>query len=385
MGFKRFQCQWIYRNYTMTNLPEPNFIERDAEKITAEWIALYEEKTGKTLQPAQLERILIDVGAYRENLLRIKIQEVAKTNLLNYASIDVLEHLGELVGVKKLDGKPAKTIFRFEIDDILDFDIFIKAGCEIETTDGEYIFKTDEDINLKAGNLSVDVNGTCTTTGAGANNYVINSVTNLLTPIDYISTVYNTHITYGGADEEDKESLRERIRLAPESYSNAGSKGAYKFHTLSAHQSVIDVEVMSSSAGVVDIYPLLNTGNPNSEMIQLITDYLSSEKVRPLTDKVVVHSPQKVNFNINAILYLYIDADENSVRQLVNEQLEKYKKELSSKLGKDIVPTQIIAILNSIYGVYKVELVTPAFQKLSKNQWASLENIEITIGERADE
>lgn len=101
--------------------------------------------------------------------------------------------------------------------------------------------------------------------------------------------------------------------------------------------------------------------------------------------KVVVHSPQKVNFNINAILYLYIDADENSVRQLVNEQLEKYKKELSSKLGKDIVPTQIIAILNSIYGVYKVELVTPAFQKLSKNQWASLENIEITIGERADE
>ena len=142
---------------------------------------------------------------------------------------------------------------------------------------------------------------------------------------------------------------------------------------------------MSSSAGVVDIYPLLNTGNPNSEMIQLITDYLSSEKVRPLTDKVVVHSPQKVNFNINAILYLYIDADENSVRQLVNEQLEKYKKELSSKLGKDIVPTQIIAILNSIYGVYKVELVTPAFQKLSKNQWASLENIEITIGERADE
>lgn len=368
-----------------TNLPEPNFIERDAEKITAEWIALYEEKTGKILQPAQLERILIDVGAYRENLLRIKIQEVAKTNLLNYASIEVLEHLGELVGVKKLDGKSAKTTFRFEIDDVLNFDIFIEAGCEIETEDGEYIFKTDEDVNLKAGNLSVDVKGSCTTIGAGANNYAVNSVTNLLTPIDYISTVYNTQITYGGADEEDKESLRERIRLAPESYSNAGSKGAYKFHTLSAHQSVIDVEVLSSSAGVVDIYPLLNTGNPNSEMIQLITEYLSSEKVRPLTDKVVVHSPQKVNFNITAVLYLYIDADENSVRQLVNEKLAEYKKELSSKLGKDIVPTQIIAILNSIYGVYKVELVTPAFQKLSKNQWANLENIKITIGERADE
>lgn len=32
----------------MTNLPEPNFIERDPDKITAEWIKLYEEKSGKT-------------------------------------------------------------------------------------------------------------------------------------------------------------------------------------------------------------------------------------------------------------------------------------------------------------------------------------------------
>ena len=369
----------------MTNLPEPNFIERNAEKITEEWIALYEEKTGKTLQPAQLERILIDVGAYRENLLRIKIQEVAKTNLLNYASIEVLEHLGELVGVKKLEGKAAQSIFKFEVDEVLDFDIFIDAGCEIETPDGKFIFKTEEDVTIKAGSLSAEVKCSCATTGADANNYAVNSITNLLTPIDYINTVYNTQITYGGADEEDKESLRERIRLAPESYSNAGSKGAYKFHTLSAHQSVIDVEVMSSSAGVVDIYPLLNTGNPNPEMIEIITDYLSSDKVRPLTDKVVVHSPQKINFSITAVLYLYVDADENAVKQLVNENLAKYKEELSSKLGKDIVPTQIIAILNSIYGVYKVELAAPSFQKLAKNQWANLESIKITIGERADE
>lgn len=67
-----------------SELPEPVFIESDAEAITEEWISLYEEKTGKTLQPAQIERILIDVGAYRENILRIKIQEAAKYNLLTY-------------------------------------------------------------------------------------------------------------------------------------------------------------------------------------------------------------------------------------------------------------------------------------------------------------
>ncbi len=43
----------------ITKLPEPNFIERDVDKITQEWIALYEAKTDKTLQPAQIEEPLI--------------------------------------------------------------------------------------------------------------------------------------------------------------------------------------------------------------------------------------------------------------------------------------------------------------------------------------
>ena len=368
-----------------TKLPEPNFIERDAEKITAEWIALYEEKTGKTLQPAQLERLLIDVGAYRENLLRIKIQEVAKSNLLSYAPLDVLKHIGELVGVTQLSSKFAKTTFRFELDEVLTTDIIIPADTEIETEDGNFIFKTDDTCVIKAGSLYTEISATCTIAGASANNYAIGKITNLLTPIDFVENAYNTQHSYGGADEEDIESLRERIRLAPESFTNAGSSGAYKFHTLSAHQSIIDVEVKSTQAGVVDIYPLTASGNPDNEMIKLVSDYLSSDTVRPLTDKVVVHSPEKINFTITAVLHLYLDADPETVLKVVKEKLEEYKKELSSKLGKDIVPTQIIAILNSIYGVYKVELLTPAYQILAKHQWANLESYNVTIGEFADE
>lgn len=368
-----------------TKLPEPNFIERDADKITQEWIALYEEKTGKTLHPAQLERILIDVGVYRENLLRIKIQEVAKSNLLSYAPLDILRHIGELVGVTQLEAKFAKTIIRFEIDEPISSDIFIPAEAEIETEDGNFIFKTDDSCVIKAGSIYVEISATCATAGASANHYAIGKINNLLTPIDFVENVYNTQQSYGGDDEEDVESLRERIRLAPESFTNAGSSGAYKFHTLSAHQSIIDVDVTSSQAGVVDIYPLTKTGNPDEEMLNLVSNYLSSDTVRPLTDKVIVHSPERIDFTITAILHLYLDADAETVLNIVKEKLEEYKKELASKLGKDIVPTQIIAILNSIYGVYKVELLTPAYQVLSRNQWANLESYNITIGDSADE
>lgn len=80
----------------MTQLPEPNFIERNPETITKEWVELYEKKSGKVLQPAQIERLMVDVGAYRETILKMKIQETAKQNLLSYAPFDILEHIGDL-------------------------------------------------------------------------------------------------------------------------------------------------------------------------------------------------------------------------------------------------------------------------------------------------
>ena len=71
------------------SLPEPSFIDRDPQAITAEIVAQYEQLTGKTLYPAQVERLLIDVIAYRETLVRIGIQEAAKQNLVAYARADV--------------------------------------------------------------------------------------------------------------------------------------------------------------------------------------------------------------------------------------------------------------------------------------------------------
>lgn len=55
-------------------IAEPDFIDRDPAQITSEMIAQYEEASGKKLYPAQAERLLIDLFAYRENLVRIAIQ-----------------------------------------------------------------------------------------------------------------------------------------------------------------------------------------------------------------------------------------------------------------------------------------------------------------------
>ena len=368
-----------------TKLPEPNFIERDPDEITRQWVTLYEEKSGKVLQPAQIERLMIDVGAYRETVLRMKIQETAKQNLLSYAPLDILEHIGEPLGVTKLLANCATTELKFCVDELLDFDFTISKETEVETKDGLFIFQTTEDVVLKAGQKEISTKAVCETPGSAANNYIIGSINNLITPLSYISTVENTVVSSGGADDEEADSLRERIRQAPEKFSNAGSRGAYRYHTLSAHQSIIDVAITSPTPGVVAIYLLTKDGNPTPEILEIVQNYLSDDKIRPLTDFVQVYSSEKIDFSINAEIILFKDADKESVIKTINAKLMEYKVALCEKLGKDVVQTQIISILNSVYGVFKVKLKAPTDIEILDYQWANLKDFNIELKGYSDE
>lgn len=77
-------------------------IDDDAGAIRAEIAAAYEAATGKTLYPAQIESLLIDLIAYRETLIRAAINDAARQNLVRFARAPMLDYLGELVGIARL-------------------------------------------------------------------------------------------------------------------------------------------------------------------------------------------------------------------------------------------------------------------------------------------
>lgn len=72
-------------------LPTPEFINRDPQTIIAEMKADYEARTGKTLEPAQVETLLINAFAYRESLLRNQIQDAALQNLVAFARYPMID------------------------------------------------------------------------------------------------------------------------------------------------------------------------------------------------------------------------------------------------------------------------------------------------------
>ncbi|KKI46745.1 baseplate protein [Obesumbacterium proteus] len=366
-------------------LAEPDFIARDPAEITAEIIAQYEEQAGKKLYPAQIERLFIDQIAWRETLLRIAVQEAAKQNLVAYATAPALDYLGELVGVHRLPAHPAQTTLRFSVNSAQSINCLIPLGTRACATDS-MIFLTDADVVLPAGKLAVDVTATCILDGESGNHWQPAQISTLLDDIGEVDfSVVNSTESTGGSDEESDVQLRERITLAPESFSNAGSYGAYRFHTYSVHPSIVDVAVKGPSEGLepgcVEVYPLVKDGMPSPELLAEVAMKVNAEKIRPLTDSVSVKSPTQVEYAITALLTLYTSADRETTLAQAKQAAEEYASAIRSKLGNDIVPHQLVRVLQ-VSGVYNVELVSPVDNVnriLAAHEWANCTAIDLSV------
>lgn len=359
-------------------LTDPDFIECDADKITTEMVAQYEATSGKKLYPAQAERLLIDLWSYREMLVRVAVQEAAKQNLVAFAREPMIDYLGELVGVYRLAAQPATTTLQFSVEEVLERDVLIPAGTRVSASDS-IVFATDTDVVLKAGLLLVNTTATCSELGSAGNGWQPAQVSTLLDDVDNIDLqVTNLAVSLGGSEQEDNDRLRERIKLAPESFTNAGSRMAYRFHAMQAHPNIVDVAIISPIPGTVELYPLLSTGLPEDSILTLVESFCSDEKVRPLTDTVHAKAPTQVNYAIEANITIYRDQDANSVKETASSAIQNWVAARTTALGRDIVPSQIVSVL-SVAGVYQVELVTPALRVVAENEWANCTGIILNM------
>lgn len=266
------------------SLPEPSFIDRDPVVITSELKAAWEATTGKTLYPGQVESLLIDLIAYRETLIRIGIQEAAKQNLVAYANAPMLDYLGELVGVYRLDG-------------------------------------------------------------------------------------------------ETDDQLRERIRLAPEAFTTAGSKGSYIYHAKSASADIVDVAVLSPSPGIVNIYPLSVDGLPDQSLIDAVYAICNADDVRPLTDYVQVLDPVASDYSISVTVETYQWPDKDMVQQQVVAALTALVIPAAGTLGHDVTQSSIVAAA-MVDGVYRVTVTGPTADVIVPDEgFARCTGITVVMGD----
>lgn len=359
----------------------PSFIERDGSTIISEMVALYESYTGRTIHPAQAEQLLINAFAFRELLLREEIQSVAEQMLVDFAVKPALDYLGALVAVTRLPAAQAGATIQFTLVSGHG-DVVIPDGLRVASSDGQVIFSVAGNIEVASADDTVDVEVFCDTSGIVGNGYVAGDISKILDPQPFLASAANLDTTSGGSDEESDDALRARIKIAPSQFSVAGSREAYVFHAKSASAAIIDVAVTSPVPGQVNIYPLVAGGIATpSEVLSLVEAICSGEKVRPLTDTVVVASPTIVDYDIEIEVEIYEDADPDVVIAKVEELVSAYRDARAARLGMNIVINQLVAL--AVYDnevVYSVNIVSPASDvDVEEMEVAICGSLEVTV------
>ena len=361
------------------------FAEKSAEEIESEIITLYEQLSERTLAKGDPIRLLLNTFILIIIHQRSLIDYAAKQNLLAYAEGDYLDHLGALLEVTRLEASKAMTTLKFTLSEAQESVVTIPEGTRVSAGGGDIIFATTETAEISAGDTEALITAECTTAGSQGNGFVIGQLKKLVDPFPFEMSVINSTETYGGSDDENDENFRERIQIAPESFSVAGPRGAYEFYARSAHQDIIDVAVVGPpdiQAGYVRIYPLMRNGElPSREVLDTVLSICNADDVRPLTDCVSVHSPEVVNYALN--VKYFIDrakaTQSTELQASVEASVREWVTWQRSKLGRDLNPSELNHQMIAA-GAKRTEINSPAFKVLLASQLAIPSSTTITFG-----
>ena len=343
----------------LRSLPEIVFVDADKEKIEAAVIGEYESITGRTLARGDPVRLFLLTIANIIILQMNAINETGKQNLLRYAKGDNLDHLGAFMGVERTPAAAAMTTMRIRLSTARDVSTVIPEGTRFTAGDNVF-FAFTADVLIPAGETEGSGEALCQQTGPAGNGYGIGTLTTLVDPVPYVAAVENTTVSEGGADEQDDDSYREDIHIAPESFSVAGPAGAYEYFAKRASALITDVSVTSPSPGEVEV-----------RLLDAVEDVLSADDVRPLTDHVKVLAPEKKEYAVKFTYYISRDnqAKAETIRQAVETAAEEFIAWQKEKLGRDINPSELIARIIRA-GAKRVEVESPVYTKLDGTQAA---------------
>lgn len=358
------------------NLLDDN-VEQIEKSIIDTYNAMQIEVGEDALSDADPRTILLKALAYIISSYSALINEQFKQNFIDYATGKNLDALGKLTGTTRLEASKSKCTCKFMRVLNTNQKILIPKGTRV-TADSVIYFEVDETFEILESEESKQAICTATQSGKAGNGYKAGSINQIVDNIPYLKSVENITISAGGTDIESDDNYRERIFLAPETFSVAGSKQAYIYHAKSVSTDIINVTVTSPKAGEVKIYLLLKDGRlPEEELIEEVQKKLSSDSVRPLTDKVEVLAPVIKKYNIDIDYYLYQEKDpiaHEKIEQVVQD-FNLYQK---SQLGRDINPEVLIYELQKI-GVKRTVIREPVFTKVEEHEFSLVEVVSVNF------
>lgn len=198
------------------------------------------------------------------------------------------------------------------------------------------------------------------------------------TDLDHLAAFYNVE----RMDAESDLAFRKRVQAKIAGWSTAGSRDYYRYHAFSASTRVLDARADSPLPGQVRISILAadNQGIADDALLQTVTDAVTNDTVRVLTDSVEVVACGIKATPIIADITLYPESNAEIIAQaktrLSNAILEQ------KRLGWDLTRSWIMGNL-FVEGMQKIEIISPAKDiEIAENECVAIDLIELTLKDR---
>lgn len=364
-------------------------VEGLKNELISDFEKIYKDETGEfiTLYPADRDRIKLNAVANKLYQVYQCIDKGFRMNFLKYAYGDYLKHLGAMKKTFRQESKPAVTKLRFSLQEPRSQVTAIPQGKRATAGDNVF-FATDDYAEIPAGETYVDVSATCTEVGTIGNRYVLGQINVMADKIPYVDSVINIAGSDGGSGEETDADFRERIFLAPLSYSTAGSEEAYIYWIKQYNSSAIeDVRVTNTEDATVDIRIIMKGGLlPSAAFLDDLSAYLASSSIRPLTDKVTVAAPDVVEYDLDFTYYISRSNKENieAIQKSVEEAKDAYVTWQRTHIGADINTDVLIEFLRAA-GVKRAVIRKPDYMVIGDTEVASAVNVSMAYGGLEDD
>lgn len=296
----------------LSKVPVPVIIETlDYETILAEMLADLRARDAifTALVESDPAYKVLEVAAYRELILRQRVNDAAKACMLAYSISSDLDNLGALFNVVRLVITPANPDAIPPIEAVMESDVNFRRrvqmameGLSNAGSSGAYIFHA-----LGASALVKDIAVDHVTFHVAAGLIVIDYDANLLTP----------------------------------------------------EPGMVAVSVLST----------VGDGVADAPLLALVNTALNVESVRPLTDRVIVRSAEIVNYAVAATLYFYEGPSSATVLTAAQVAITAYVDD-RRKIGHDVTRSGLYAALHQS-GVQNVGLSSPVADVVIANYQAS--------------
>lgn len=374
------------------------FVDTDSEKIVSLLVENYERLTGRTLLPADPDKIFISWVAQLIVQERALLNFAAGQNIPSRAMGENLDALGEFIyNVKRPQAQPAEVDVRFEISAAQSSAVAIPKGTKITDKSQKLVWETVKDTAVPIGAKYAMTRAVCQTAGEIGNGFLEGQINTIIDVdnVPFFKAVSNISTSSGGTETADDNTYFDLMRQSLEAYSTAGPKGAYEYHAKAVSTAIVDVCAINpiDKPGHVEIYAIMDDGSiADSGTKRDILEACNDDKVRPLTDMVEVCDPEEVTFDIDLTFYVDQNTQKSigNIQTAVNAAVTEFAAWQTAKIGRDINPTQLMWLLRNS-GIKRAEIKKPVFTSLRDGsnrltpQVAKRGTVTITFGGYEDE